>query len=49
MSQANVNPDLLKERQKATFDVENLTNFIHGGRDRVKRKRYLRTFNIECV
>ena len=46
MSQANVNPDLLKERQKATFDVENLTNFIHGGRDRVKRKRYLRMFYI---
>jgi hypothetical protein len=34
MSQANVNPDLLKERQSATVDVENLTNFIHGGRDR---------------
>ena len=47
MSQANVNPDLLKERQNATFDVENLTNFIHGGRDRVKRKRHLQNIAIQ--
>ena len=37
-----VNPDLSKERQSATFDAEQLTNFLYDGPDKTKRKRYLR-------
>lgn len=44
MSQENVTPDLARERSKATFDVENLAEFMIGGRDRLKRKRFLRKF-----
>ena len=42
MSQENVHPDLARERSRATFDVENLTEFMVGGRERLKRKRHLR-------
>ena len=41
-----VNPDLAKERQNATFDPEQLTNFIYGGPEKTRRKRYLRECNI---
>ncbi|XP_069105910.1 peroxisomal acyl-coenzyme A oxidase 1-like [Argopecten irradians] len=41
-----VNPDLAKEREKATFDVEKLTNFIDGGVQATKRKRYLQDLAI---
>ncbi|XP_077462145.1 peroxisomal acyl-coenzyme A oxidase 1 isoform X2 [Stigmatopora argus] len=34
-----MNPDILNERQKATFDVENLTHILHGGPDKTKRRR----------
>ena len=37
-----VNSDLVKERQNATFDVDELSNFIYRGPDRVKRRKYLR-------
>lgn len=39
-----VNTDLAKERANASFDVENLTNFIDGGVEGTKRRRYLRKF-----
>ncbi|XP_033727591.1 peroxisomal acyl-coenzyme A oxidase 1-like [Pecten maximus] len=41
-----VNPDLAKERANATFDVDNLTNFINGGVAATKRKRYLQNLAI---
>ncbi|XP_021378180.1 peroxisomal acyl-coenzyme A oxidase 1-like [Mizuhopecten yessoensis] len=37
----NVNPDLAKERSKATFDVEQLTYALYLGKERTERKRYL--------
>ena len=37
-----VNSDLVKERQNATFDVDELSNFIYRGPDKVKRRKYLR-------
>lgn len=36
-----VNSDLAKERNKSTFDVEELSNFIYRGPEKVKRRRYL--------
>ncbi|XP_068177420.1 peroxisomal acyl-coenzyme A oxidase 1 isoform X2 [Antennarius striatus] len=34
-----MNPDILKERQNATFDVEKLTNMLDGGPEKTKRRR----------
>ncbi|XP_077574219.1 peroxisomal acyl-coenzyme A oxidase 1 isoform X3 [Stigmatopora nigra] len=34
-----MNPDILNERQKATFDVEDLTHILHGGPEKTKRRR----------
>ncbi|TKS68816.1 Peroxisomal acyl-coenzyme A oxidase 1 [Collichthys lucidus] len=34
-----MNPDLMKERQNATFDVEKLTHILDGGPEKTKRRR----------
>uniref|UniRef100_A0A7N8X5G8 Acyl-coenzyme A oxidase n=1 Tax=Mastacembelus armatus TaxID=205130 RepID=A0A7N8X5G8_9TELE len=34
-----MNPDIVKERQNATFDVEKLTNILDGGPEKTKRRR----------
>ncbi|XP_044046423.1 peroxisomal acyl-coenzyme A oxidase 1 isoform X2 [Siniperca chuatsi] len=34
-----MNPDIMKERQSATFDVEKLTNILDGGPEKTKRRR----------
>ena len=36
-----VNPDLVKERERATFNVEALTNLLDGGADRTARRRQI--------
>lgn len=36
-----MNADLLREREKATFDVERLTNLLDGGSERTERRRQL--------
>lgn len=41
MAQRSIQPDLARERTKASFDTENLTNFLYGGKEKVKRKRHL--------
>ncbi|CAC5407985.1 E1.3.3.6 [Mytilus coruscus] len=41
MSELSVNPDLANERLNATFNVENLTNLIYGGPEKVKRRRQI--------
>ena len=43
----SVNPDLLKERKTATFNVERLTNLLDNGEDVTKRRRdiYRRALN----
>lgn len=35
----HVNPDLVNERKKATFDVEEFTAFIHDGESFLQLKR----------
>ena len=37
----SVNPDLVKERQGASFDVERLTNLLDGSITKTRRRRYL--------
>ncbi|XP_061181287.1 peroxisomal acyl-coenzyme A oxidase 1-like [Saccostrea echinata] len=41
-----VNSDLARERRNSTFDVEQLTNFIYRGSEKVKRRRYLHNLAI---
>lgn len=38
---ATINPDLQKERQNATFDIEKITHMLDGGSARTERRRYL--------
>ncbi|XP_049577730.1 peroxisomal acyl-coenzyme A oxidase 1 isoform X2 [Syngnathus scovelli] len=38
-----MNPDILNERQKATFDIEKLTNILNGGPEKTKRRREIET------
>ena len=42
--QQKVNPDLANARAQATFDVLKLTNFLNGGPEKTRRKRFLRKF-----
>ena len=37
----NVNPDLLKERKSATFDVERMCYFLNDGETTTSRRRAL--------
>ncbi|XP_031730432.1 peroxisomal acyl-coenzyme A oxidase 1-like isoform X2 [Anarrhichthys ocellatus] len=34
-----MNPDITRERQNATFDVEKLTHILNGGPEKTKRRR----------
>lgn len=34
-----MNPDIVKERRNATFDVETLTNVLDGGPEKTRRRR----------
>jgi acyl-CoA oxidase len=36
-----MNQDLQRERQRATFNVERLTNLLDGGKHKTERRRYL--------
>ena len=38
---ANINPDLQKERQNGTFEVEKLTNVLDGDKFVTDRRRYV--------
>jgi len=40
-SGARVNPDIAKEREKASFNPTELTYLLYGGREKTERKRYL--------
>uniref|UniRef100_A0A665XA88 Acyl-coenzyme A oxidase n=1 Tax=Echeneis naucrates TaxID=173247 RepID=A0A665XA88_ECHNA len=40
---ASMNPDIVRERQNATFDVEKLTNILDGGPEKTKRRREIET------
>ena len=42
-STAKVNPDLALEREKASFNPIELSHLLHGGRQKIERKRYLGT------
>ncbi|XP_021356144.1 peroxisomal acyl-coenzyme A oxidase 1-like, partial [Mizuhopecten yessoensis] len=42
-----VNPDIAKERRNASFHVENLTNFIYHGPERVRRRRYMQNIALQ--
>uniref|UniRef100_A0A8C4ZP51 Acyl-coenzyme A oxidase n=1 Tax=Gadus morhua TaxID=8049 RepID=A0A8C4ZP51_GADMO len=43
-----MNPDILRERQNATFDIEKLTNILDGGAERTNRRREIRELVGSC-
>lgn len=47
MNDGNVNPDLARERQKATFNVEELSAVLYGGQQKLQRKRYLENIVLQ--
>lgn len=44
-----MNPDIMKERQNATFDVEKLTNILDGGPEKTKRRREIGEFETSSL
>ncbi|XP_060077958.1 peroxisomal acyl-coenzyme A oxidase 1-like [Ylistrum balloti] len=42
-----INPDLAKERRNASFNVEDLTNFIYHGPERARRRRYIQNIALQ--
>ena len=40
-SSGKINPDLARERGKASFDTRELTHLLYGGRERTERKKFL--------
>lgn len=45
---SKMNPDIKEERDKVSFNVEELTNWIYGSADKVKEKRFLGKFTTCC-
>lgn len=41
-----MNPDILKERKNATFDVEKLTYILDGGPEKTRRRREIGEFEM---
>ena len=39
MTTGNINPDLLKERKRCTFDPLELTHLIDGGKEKTEDRR----------
>lgn len=39
-----MNPDIVKERQNATFNVEKLTNILDGSPEKTRRRREIGEF-----
>lgn len=44
-----MNPDIIKERQNATFDVEKLTYILDGGLEKTKRRREIGEFEMTSL
>lgn len=44
-----MNPDIMKERQNATFDVDKLTNILDGGPEKTKRRREIGEFGTSYL
>ena len=40
---AGVNPELLEERAKATFDVEQLAEYIYEGKEALAKRRNIQS------
>lgn len=44
-----MNPDITRERENATFDVEKLTHILDGGIEKTKRRREIGKAGMFCV
>uniref|UniRef100_A0A3B5ABG0 Uncharacterized protein n=1 Tax=Stegastes partitus TaxID=144197 RepID=A0A3B5ABG0_9TELE len=41
-----MNPDIARERENSTFDVNKLTNILDGGPEKTRRRREIGEFEI---
>jgi len=46
-SRTNINPDLIKERKKASFDVDKLTYILDGGENFTKRRQEIESLILK--
>ena len=46
---ANVNPDLVRERNTASFDVNELSVFLAGSKEKFERRKYIGEWKIKSV
>lgn len=44
-----MNPDIKKERERATFNVDKLTNILDGGPQKTKRRREIGEFVVSSL
>ena len=44
-----MNPDITRERENATFDVEKLTHILDGGIEKTKRRREIGKVGMTCT
>lgn len=44
-----MNPDITRERENATFDVEKLTHILDGGIEKTKRRREIGKVGMSCI
>lgn len=38
---SKINPDIKEERDKIQFNIEEFTNWFHGGKEKVEEKQFL--------
>lgn len=44
-----INPDIQEERKKVSFNIEEFTNWYHGGAEKVAEKRFLGNYLMACL
>lgn len=46
---SKINPDIKEERDKVAFNVNEFTNWYHGGADKVEEKRFLGKISLSLI
>lgn len=44
-----MNPDIQEERKKVSFNIEEFTNWYHGGAEKVEEKRFLGDYLVPLM
>lgn len=43
---SKINPDIQVERDNVNFNIEEFTNWFHGGADKVEEKRFMGSYEV---